>query len=172
MISVLPNASNVSVALYPWWICNMDIQMIVKTSQAKHTILKNLNKIVMNEKFNDLKKEINILLTLLRDWRMEKEVSWCPQQNINENKITQPCDYRKVINDYHSTYAYKHQQMLRNCAKYACAKSQTRRSSQPMASRPLAYWPQPLAEQATKKIKTVQKFLDSPKSTSYKADKN
>ena len=41
--------------------------MIVKTSQAKHTILKNLNKIVMNEKFNDLKKEINILLTLLRD---------------------------------------------------------------------------------------------------------
>ena len=45
-------------------------------------------------------------------------------------------------------------------------------SQQPMASRPLAYWPQPLAEQATKKIKTVQKFLDSPKSTSYKADKN
>ena len=62
--------------------------------------------------------------------------------------------------------------MLRNCAKYACAKSKRRRSSQPMASRPLAYWPQPLAEQATKKIKTVQKFLDSPKSTSYKADKN
>ena len=29
-----------------------------------------------------------------------------------------------------------------------------------------------LAEHATKKIKTVQKFLDSPKSTSYKADKN
>lgn len=37
---------------------------------------------------------------------------------------------------------------------------------------PAALWPQPLAEQATKKIKTVQKFLDSPKSTSYKADKN
>ena len=62
MISVLPNASNVSVALYPWWICKMDICMVVKTSKVTHTTLKNLNKVVMNEKFDDLKTGIKFYL--------------------------------------------------------------------------------------------------------------
>ena len=42
----------------------MDIVMGGKTSKVTHTTLKNLNKVVMNEKFDDLKTGIKFYLLL------------------------------------------------------------------------------------------------------------